>query len=70
VLAPNAAGNPDVRRAGLVAVWLLVSCNLHVEEPKQNEDWSIPPAQYGEAHFDGLQAPRQRHAAVADAGAE
>jgi hypothetical protein len=40
----------------------------NVPEPKQREDWVVPPTKYGDVQFQGLAAPDRMNAQ--DAGAD
>jgi hypothetical protein len=42
------------------------ACNLHAEEPRQRQDYSDPPVQYGQTRFPGMRLP----SATEDAGAD
>jgi len=39
-----------------------MGCHFHAEEPRQRQDYSDPPVQYGETRFSGMSLP------TADAG--
>jgi hypothetical protein len=65
---------------GLIASALfLAGCPIKAPEPKQRDDWSISPVNYGNTRYEGLRAPghgrprgaprrRQHEPSDADAG--
>jgi hypothetical protein len=70
-----------VKKLGLAfpaAALVLVAagCLIKVAEPRQREDWTISPIQYGDTRYGGLRAPRvlkhpskkPRHAEAYDEG--
>jgi hypothetical protein len=38
----------------IAQLMMQAGCNLHAEEPRQREEYSNPPAQYGETRFGGM----------------
>jgi hypothetical protein len=44
--------------AAAVLALVAVGCLIKVAEPRQREDWSISPIQYGDTRYGGLRAPR------------
>jgi hypothetical protein len=56
-----------MKSLSVLPIVLWFACDaFHAREPKQRDDWSAPPAKYGDTQFNGLQAPGQGRAA--DAG--
>jgi hypothetical protein len=43
-------------------------CLITVAEPKQREDWSLPPMQYGNTRYEGLRAPAMAQPRKAEDG--
>lgn len=44
--------------AAAALVLVAAGCLIKTAEPKQREDWTISPIQYGDTRYGGLRAPR------------